>query len=139
MNQLKVFTIKEANETLPRIIPVLEKIRATRDSILKLEVEIDTLELITEKKKTAVPPAVNQKVEEYNQTVNAFYALIDELQGIGCLMKDVDMGLVDFYSLYKGKIVYLCWKLGEPEIGHWHEIGGGYGTREPIEQQHTKH
>lgn len=139
MNQLKVFTIKEANETLSRITPLLEKIRSTRDLILKLEVEIDTLELISEKKKSSVPPAVNEKVEEYNRTVNHFYALIDELHIIGCLMKDVDMGLVDFYSLYKGKIVYLCWKLGEAEISHWHEIGGGYGTRAPIEPQYLKH
>lgn len=136
MNQLKVFTLKEANELLPRLIPLLQELRVTREVILKLEVEIDTLELLSEKNSNdGVSPQVSKKVEEYTKLVNRFYGLIDEIHETGCILKDVDMGLIDFYALYKGKVVYLCWRTGEPEVGFWHDIGGGYASRAPIENQ----
>ena len=136
MNQLKVFSLKEANEVLPRLSPMLEELRASREVILKLEVEIDALEILSEKNSPEnVSPAVSHKVEEYTRRVNRFYALIDEIHETGCVLKDVNTGLVDFYTLYKGKVVYLCWKVGEPEIGFWHDIGGGYATRQPLEAQ----
>jgi hypothetical protein len=135
MNQLKVFTVKEANQVLPQVVPLLQELRLKREEILNLEVEIDALELVNGKAgEKNSSPAVNHKVEEYTKAVNRFYAIIDLVQQMGCLIKDVEMGLIDFYSLYKGKVVYLCWKLGEEEITHWHEIGSGFGHRQPIEQ-----
>ena len=136
MNQLKVFTLKEANEVLPRLTPMLQELRVTREVILKMEVEIDTLELLAENKSSeGVSPEVSRKVEEYTKLVNRFYALIDEIHETGCILKDVDMGLVDFYTLYKGKVVYLCWRAGEAEVGFWHDIGGGYSNRFPLEEK----
>jgi hypothetical protein len=134
MNQLKVFTLKEANDILPQLTPKLQELRATREVILKLEVEIDTLELLADKNSNeSLPPSVSKKVEEYTKLVNRFYALIDEIHETGCILKDVDIGLVDFYTLYKGKVVYLCWRLGEPEVGFWHDIGSGYSNRQKLE------
>lgn len=137
MNQLKVFTVKEANQTLPQITPLLQQLRNKRDQILALEVEIDALELIAGKNEEgAPPPSLNTKVEEYTQAVNQFYSVLDEIHNKGCVIKDIESGLVDFYSLYKGKVVYLCWKLGENEINYWHEIGSGYKDRQPIDFSH---
>jgi hypothetical protein len=47
-------------------------------------------------------------------------------------LKDLDTGLVDFYSLRGSEIVFLCWKEGEAEIKHWHSLKGGFSTRKPI-------
>ncbi len=63
MNQLRVFTVKEANEALLRLAPLLEELRATRDAILNLEVEIDALELVSDKKKDKASPIVNKKLK----------------------------------------------------------------------------
>jgi hypothetical protein len=52
---------------------------------------------------------------------------------MGVLVKDVDMGLCDFPYLLDGRIVYLCWKLGESEIRWWHEVSSGYRDRQPLE------
>jgi hypothetical protein len=60
--------------------------------------------------------------------------LIDEVQEIGCELKDVRLGLVDFYALLDDRLVYLCWRLGEQGITHWHELNEGYGGRQPIDQ-----
>ena len=133
MNQLKVFTVEEANKLLPGLTPKLGELREKRDSILNLEVEIDTLELVSEKSDSNDPsPALNKKMEEYTRSVNRFYAVVDEIHETGCFLKDVDAGLVDFYGLHQGKVVYLCWKLGEPQVAYWHEVGQGYANRLPI-------
>jgi hypothetical protein len=59
---------------------------------------------------------------------------IGQVQEMGCIVKDLDMGLVDFPTLYRGRDVYLCWKLGEPSIGFWHGVEDGFAGRKPIDQ-----
>ena len=59
---------------------------------------------------------------------------IDAVQDTGCLVKDLDIGLVDFPTLFKGVEVYLCWKLGEPGIEFWHGVEEGFRGRKPIDQ-----
>lgn len=58
--------------------------------------------------------------------------LIAELHGLGCRFKGVREGLVDWYSYYAGRPVFLCWKLGEPEIAWWHQVDAGFLGRQPI-------
>jgi hypothetical protein len=59
---------------------------------------------------------------------------IEAVQEKGCLVKDLDIGLVDFPTLLKGVEVYLCWKLGEPGIDFWHGVDEGFKGRKPIDQ-----
>jgi hypothetical protein len=61
--------------------------------------------------------------------------LIEDLTEFGCLLKDLDMGLLDFPTLYHGEEVYLCWKMGEDEIAFWHGVSEGYGGRKPIDAE----
>ncbi|MBW3554453.1 MAG: DUF2203 domain-containing protein [Gemmatimonadetes bacterium] len=58
--------------------------------------------------------------------------LVAELQELGCHFKGFPDGLVDWYSLYAGRPVFLCWKLGEEEIGWWHQVDAGFAGRQPI-------
>jgi hypothetical protein len=62
-------------------------------------------------------------------------AALEKIQEIGCELKDIDTGLIDFPTLYRGKEVYLCWKLGESGIGFWHHIEDGYSGRKPIDSE----
>jgi hypothetical protein len=66
-------------------------------------------------------------------------AAIEEVQEIGCLIKDLDIGLVDFPTVFRGSEVYLCWKLGEPAIEYWHGVDEGYRGRKPIDQDFLDH
>lgn len=59
-------------------------------------------------------------------------ALVDELHQLGCHFKGFQEGLVDWYSYYAGRPVFLCWKLGEPEIAYWHQVDAGFMGRQPI-------
>ena len=63
---------------------------------------------------------------------------LESIQEIGCQLKDIDTGLVDFPSLYKDEEVYLCWKLGESGIGFWHRVEDGYRGRRPIDKEFRK-
>jgi hypothetical protein len=59
-------------------------------------------------------------------------ALVQELHDLGCFFKGFQEGLVDWYSYYGGRPVFLCWKLGEPEIAYWHQTDAGFMGRQPI-------
>jgi hypothetical protein len=59
--------------------------------------------------------------------------VLEKLKEMGCLIKDLDTGLVDFPTLYRGEEVYLCWKLGEREIAWWHGVEEGFRGRKRID------
>lgn len=61
--------------------------------------------------------------------------LIDEIQEHGCQIKDIDRGLLDFPTLYRGREVLLCWMLGEPSIGFWHGLEDGFAGRREIDEE----
>ncbi len=70
-----------------------------------------------------------------SQMVNEFIAIeryLKEIRSHGCIIKDVNAGLVDFLSIRDGREVYLCWKFGEPDVGHYHELHTGFLGRQPI-------
>ena len=64
---------------------------------------------------------------------------IEEVQELGCVVKDLDIGLVDFPTMFRGVEVYLCWKLGEPDIGFWHGMDEGFRGRKAIDQDFRDH
>ena len=60
-------------------------------------------------------------------------ALVHHILDTGVLIKDVNIGLLDFPALRHGREVYLCWQYGEGDIAFWHEVEAGYAGRQPIE------
>lgn len=62
-------------------------------------------------------------------------AVIGNIQDSGCIIKDLDVGLVDFPTLFRGEEVYLCWKLGEPGIRFWHGTDEGFAGRKAIDAE----
>jgi len=58
---------------------------------------------------------------------------IKRIQETGCVIKDLDVGLIDFPSLRGGEEVYLCWKLGEERIVYYHGIDEGFAGRKPLD------
>jgi hypothetical protein len=64
---------------------------------------------------------------------------IEAVLETGCLVKDLEIGLVDFPTLFRGVEVYLCWKLGESGIAFWHGVDEGFRGRKPIDQDFLDH
>ena len=64
---------------------------------------------------------------------------LEKVQELGCVVKDLDTGLVDFPTLFHGREVYLCWKRGEPAIRYWHGVEEGFAGRKAIDQEFLDH
>ena len=81
------------------------------------------------------PPVADllRKKSEHDETAEALVEVINRIQETGVLVKDLDIGLVDFPSLLEGEEIYLCWKLGEDHIAFWHGVDEGYTGRKPID------
>jgi hypothetical protein len=64
---------------------------------------------------------------------------LEKIEEIGVVVKDLDVGLVDFPTLYKGEEVYLCWRMDESDIGHWHGVHEGFAGRKEIDRHFVEH
>ena len=70
--------------------------------------------------------------EELEADQQRLQGYVEELTKLGVELKDYFAGLVDFPCLRDGREVYLCWKLGEPEVGFWHELEAGFAGRQKL-------
>lgn len=79
------------------------------------------------------------QADEWRRELSVAEALIRQavaaLEGIGAQVKDLEVGLVDFPTLYRGREVLLCWQVLEPDIAWWHGPEEGYGGRKPIDEE----
>ena len=132
----KLYTLEEANVALPQIEALLDTLVDTKLQINKHQAEIDVLELIQEGSGIRrVKPGSHyfeNKLEEMQILFDQFKHNIHQFAELGCELKDLDRGLVDFYSLKEDRLIYLCWKKGEKKISHWHDIETGFAGRQPI-------
>ena len=132
MVQPRIFSVDEANRTLPlvrRIVgDLLDEYPRWRAAVSHYEVLSggaradwgETPELLSARL------AVTTLAERIN-------GYLGELSDIGCVFKGFDAGLVDFYGLREDRLIFLCWRLGEPAIEHWHEIDAGFSGRQPLD------
>ena len=120
------FTVEEANAMLPQLEPLLNQLREARDELTDAEAH----ELLSD------ASAGNGGGEPGRQVGVAFLEvrrLLGALEEAGILLRDIDRGLLDFPALAEGREIYLCWELGEDEIGYWHELSAGFGGRQPLD------
>ena len=124
----RYFTWEEANRTLPLVRRIVDDILASHEA---LQPPLERFRRLVEASREAGAEAraLRAELDERAKRLNAF---VDELSEVGCHFKGFDEGLVDFYSLRDGRPVLLCWRAGEPEIGHWHDIETGFAGRRPI-------
>lgn len=116
------FTVAEANRTLPLVSRIVGDIVHTHTQAIFLQSRIGRVN-------SREQPAVQEQLE---RVIDRLEDYVDELTEIGCELKDYTLGLIDFTGRHDGRDVYLCWKLGEPEIGHWHELDDGFNGRQPL-------
>jgi hypothetical protein len=130
----KYFTPDEANRTLPLVRRIVEDIvRAYgdwKDALRRYELAAAAQRPGEAESPQAV--ATRERVDEVARTINGYIA---ELEQVGCVLKGFDDGLVDFRGRVDGRDVWLCWRLGEPGVTHWHELHEGYRSRRPLEQE----
>ena len=127
----RLFTLDEARALLPE---VRELARAMRERKAALD---RTQAIAAEAGRQAQGNGHGRREAlaaqaEAQRLVAEIRARIDRLAELGVEVKGIDEGLVDFPSERDGRVVYLCWRLDEPDIGYWHELDTGFRGRQPL-------
>jgi len=125
---MKLFTIEEANALLPSVRQILGKIKRSRKSLSTYR---RAAKLASEGAEQGGGGMEGGGI--YAMILTNFTEEIAELDTLGVQLKDFDRGLVDFPSLREGKVVLLCWQLGEgDELEWWHDMDAGFSGRTPL-------
>ena len=133
----KIVTLEEAQALLPQVKPLIEQLQGLQRSIIQTNQQLNEL---VEKLSAgngypihALKEQTKQLTSHQLDLLEAFQSALKQLEKMGCVLKDVHVGLVDFYSLRHGELVFLCWKVGEEAIRFWHSLESGYASRQPLE------
>ena len=130
---IRIFSLEEANNMLPDLSRRLEELRSMYARIMKEQDSLAVFELIGAKEVASAEHAEYlEKKRATSALVSDFESKFRRIQSVGCWVKDVGRGLVDFYSVRNGRLIFFCWELGEKEIRYWHELNTGYSGRKPI-------
>ena len=122
----RFFTVREANELLPFLSSRVRDLRLVHQELQARVGEAPSSQEITLRGGTFVPP-------RYLSLLSSLQSLVEDICYRGCHLKDLDSGLVDFPTIWEGREVYLCWKLGEPSVSYWHELEAGFAGRQSLE------
>lgn len=128
---VRLFTLEEANELLPTITPALLELKREKEQFDQLQ---RTLATMTPAMRSNGHGAIAVEYEaQIHALVTRISAGVREIAALGVEVKDLNQGLIDFPHWREDHVVYLCWRLGEGNIGYWHDIEAGFGGRRELE------
>ncbi len=127
----RLFTVDDANRTLPLVRRIVDDVvrqhRLWREKILELDLVASSS---SGGESGGRAEQLQDDAQELAREIDGYQR---ELEGLGILLKDRRMGLVDFPSEMGGRRVLLCWRLGEGEVQFWHEEDAGFAGRQPLQ------
>lgn len=123
----RLFTLAEANHLIPQLHSRLTSVRDAKAVLSRTKEDI-------RRASTQAEYGGGSSVGHlYITSLQQISSHVQAIQELGVLVKDLDLGLCDFPHMRDGRVVFLCWKLGEQEIKWWHETTTGYQDRCPLE------
>lgn len=122
----RYFTVEEANEVLSEVEPLMGELLRRRARVVAARKELGGV--VEDLQSDVGGPVASQLVQEFM----AIEQLVRKIQSYGCVVKDMNAGLLDFLSERDGREVYLCWRYGEPQVAFYHELHTGYNGRQPV-------
>jgi hypothetical protein len=125
---MKLFTIQEANALLPSVRVILAKIQRAHRRLSQYRDEARKAAEAAEQGGGGIADGV-----AYANVLTDLTAEMSELDTLGVQLKDFERGLIDFPSLRDGRVVLLCWQMGEgDELEWWHDVDAGFAGRMPL-------
>ena len=130
----RYFTLAEAQQMLPEVDKALRDALFHKSEYQEAEAALkSTAQRVRVSGGARVDPSAFLATRARRDTsAAALRDIFERIEEIGVLVKDLEIGLIDFMTLYKGREVCLCWKLGEPQVEHWHEIDAGFAGRQKL-------
>jgi hypothetical protein len=125
----KQFTVEQANATLPLVRRIVQDIVAQHRIWHEKLLEID---LLAASGRASDAPLVERIVQDAQDVAGEIETFRRELIALGIQLKDPGLGLIDFPSSLGNRQIWLCWRLGEPEVQYWHDLDAGFAGRQPL-------
>ena len=127
----KYFTVEEANKALPLVKMIVGDIVRQNRVVEDLQQRLSRVSKDRRKpSKDMYSEELAQSQAELDTEEQKLRSYIDELKRLGVEFKGPE--LCDFYSIMNGREVFLCWRLGEPQVSHWHDLDAGFSGRQPV-------
>ena len=124
---MHVFSTERANALIPVLTPLVEQLWEKRR-----ELAIRLLESDPALRAARSMPG-RRPARRFTDLKAEVVHLINRIEAYGCVVKDIDLGLLDFPSIREGRPIYLCWKAGETELTHWHGTDESFMDRKPLD------
>lgn len=134
--RITLFTIDEATELAKQLRPELARLAELKAELVRLEIRSGVLRLTVSAGGSSKSPEARELRETQAaraRVAGEIAAGVDAIHARGCLLKDIEKGLIDFYSLSGERLVFLCWKRDEPEVTHWHSLDAGFSGRQRLD------
>jgi hypothetical protein len=129
------YTVREANAMLPELTRLIQAMQLQGQQLAAMQGRVAAMQKKVRGNGYHNPTEDIMLSQAANQTEEALRLGVEQLAKWNIELKDLQRGLVDFPARREGRIVFLCWELGEPEVGYWHETTSGYDTRQPLDDQ----
>ena len=142
--QNKRFTVAEANETLPQIESIFERLETKKAALRHHVQKIHVLDALWGEEVNQPNNPDHDDFQQHRRRIgylkeNILQIIEDDLLALGVRFPQggLEHGLIDFPTTFEGRWVLLCWKRGESKVGYWHEVDGGYAGRREILDEHA--
>jgi hypothetical protein len=122
----RLFSIAEANSLIPRLKVLLTKVQGEKQRMMEMKPHLEKAE------QGHIYDWGSHRGTEYVGILDAFQQAVRDIEELGVVVKDLDIGLCDFPHQRDGRVVYLCWKQDEEEVSWWHDLDSGFAGRQPV-------
>jgi hypothetical protein len=122
----RLFTVEEANALLPTLQEILDDVAIHRDALREKAPHMEPI------LRASTGNGGGKAASEYGLEAYRLYLAVERIRELGVVLKDLDMGLLDFPHEREGRIVFLCWHPPEERVAYWHDLDAGYAGRQPI-------
>ena len=123
----RLFTVEEANALLPTLREILDDLAAHRDALREKAPHMEPI-----LRAAMMANGGGKAGSEYGLEAYELYLAVERIRELGVVIKDPDMGLLDFPHERDGRVVFLCWHPPEESIEFWHDLDAGYAGRQPL-------
>jgi hypothetical protein len=132
----RIYTAREANALVPKLVRIFDDLDGVRSRLKVTKGKIDVLEMIWGEEVQAETNPDHREythyVEEVEQAKKEFDGTARKVQELEAVVKSLEQGLIDFYGVIEGRLVFLCWRRGEKSIEYYHHLEEGFQGRQPI-------
>ena len=130
----RYFTAAQATALVPFLTDAMSRLRDLYREARQAHREKELCRAVGEGPDGRLIMAVDYEAasRRFDEAVSQMQRIIEEVHALGCQIKHIETGLVDFPARIGGQEVLLCWKLGEPAVRYYHGLEDGYAGRRPI-------